>query len=280
MAFKDILLHLDQSSSCAARLSLAMSLAADHDAHVTGLYTAVAPQWPVELHSHMAGELLERQRGEATEAGQAVLADFTRRALADGLSVEGRVETCLETDLAASLAREAQCADLLVLGQAQPEEPFATSPQQVESVLLASGSPTLLVPYAGYATAPGGRIVVAWDGSREAARAVNDALPFLTAATNVMVLIVDPKSKAGRLGDEPGADIARHLARHDCRVELQSVESGSRSVGGTILARLSDSGADLLVMGAYGHSRLRELVLGGVTRHILAHMTVPVLMSH
>ena len=280
MAYKDILLHLDRSASCADRTALALALAGAQDAHLTGLFTAVAPQWPAEVYTHLSVDLLEQQRQESVESGQAVVQDFTQQALDAGLSAEGRVETTLEVDLAGTLARHGRSADLLVIGQAEPDDPLSNSPQLVEAVIMAAGCPTLMVPYVGCSAEAGKRIMVAWDGGREAARAIHDALPLLTKAETVMVLTVDPKHKANQLGEEPGADVALHLARHGCRVELQSAVSGSVGIGDTILSRLADQGVDLLVMGAYGHSRLRELVLGGATRHILAHMTVPVLMSH
>ncbi|MEM7223868.1 MAG: universal stress protein [Pseudomonadota bacterium] len=279
MAIKDILLHLDQSPSCGDRIRLSLELASVRDAHVTGIYPALEPQWPVELHSHMAAEVLDQQRQDIREAGQAKVQGFAGEALEANVSAEGLVVPCQEGALAAALARHARCADLLVLGQSDPDDPLSTPSHLVESVIMASGCPTLLVPYIGYRETPGERVMVAWDGGRESARAVTDALPFLSAAESVILLLVDGKSKAAN-GEEPGSDLARHLARHGCRVEVQSVESGNLSIGDTILSRLADQAVDLLVMGAYGHSRLRELVLGGVTRHILGHMTVPVLMSH
>ena len=187
---------------------------------------------------------------------------------------------CQEYDVAAVLAGHTRCADLLVMGQSEPGQPLSMPAQMVESVIMSSSCPTLLVPFVGFREAPGKRVMVAWDGGRESARSVKDALPFLVRAKSVVLLMVDAKAKAQREGEEPGVDLAHHLARHGCRVEIQSSESGNISIGDTILSRLADQAIDLLVMGAYGHSRLRELVLGGVTRHILAHMTVPVLMSH
>ncbi len=136
--------------------------------------------------------------------------------------------------------------------------------------------PVIALPFAGEFKTLGRRVLVAWNGSREAARATHDALPFLTQADKVMVLSVNAT------GEEhiPGADISTHLARHGVGVEIHNRVQGNIGVGDAILNAASDYGADLLVIGAYGHSRLRELVLGGVTRHLLRHMTVPVLMSH
>jgi nucleotide-binding universal stress UspA family protein len=138
----------------------------------------------------------------------------------------------------------------------------------------------LVLPYIGPAASFGERAFVAWDASREAARAVNDALPLLRRAKQVGVLTVNPRPWPFGHGEEPGGDIGLHLARHGVKVEVQRIEAPDIDPGNAILSHLADRSADLLVMGAYGHSRLREFVLGGVTRTILGEMTVPVLMSH
>ena len=147
---------------------------------------------------------------------------------------------------------------------------------------MGAGRPVLAVPYAGKFDTIGKRIVIAWDARREAARAVADAVPLLEQAESVVTLSINPHggAQAGTHGEIPGADIATHLARHGISVEAQQLVANDISVGDMLLSRLSDLTADLLVMGVYGHSRARELVLGGVTRHILNHMTVPVLLSH
>ena len=135
----------------------------------------------------------------------------------------------------------------------------------------------LLVPYAGTFANVGGRVLVAWNGSAQAARAVNDALPFLQSAERVVVVMVNPAR-----GDRTeGTDIARHLARHGIAAEITDIVTDRNgNVGNVLLSRATDEAADLIVIGAYGHSRLRELVLGGVSRALLGHMTVPVLMAH
>jgi nucleotide-binding universal stress UspA family protein len=143
-----------------------------------------------------------------------------------------------------------------------------------------TGRPALVIPYIGARAIPPKRAMVAWDGSREAARAVNDALPFLRLATSVTILVVDAERRPSQLGEQPGADIATHLARHSVKVEVRQVHGGGLATGDVILSQASDEGTDLVVMGGYGHSRFREMVLGGATRHLLDHMTCPVLLSH
>ena len=122
------------------------------------------------------------------------------------------------------------------------------------------------------------RVMICWDGSRPAARAVADALPFLKKAKQVEIVIVS--EKPNKKDEIPGADLGQHLARHDLKVELEHITSPDIDVASTILSYVADSGADMIVMGGYGHSRVREFVLGGVTRGMLESMTVPVLMSH
>lgn len=150
----------------------------------------------------------------------------------------------------------------------------------IEAAFMDGGRPAPVIPQAGAPVMPPRRVLIGWDGSREASRAVHDALPLLVHATRVTVVVVDPHHHAARLGEQPGADLAAHLARHGVRVVVEQAMSGGRAVGEAILALASETGADLLVTGGYGHSRLREMVLGGVTRRLLEHMTCPVLMAH
>ena len=174
-------------------------------------------------------------------------------------------------------------ADLAVIGQENPDRgAFGASADLAENVALASGRPVLIVPYVGTYSNVGRRVMVAWDASREAARAVADALPVLQAAESVVTLSANPGSgpRPDRHGDLPGADIARHLARHGVNVEVHRIETRDVAIADMLLNRIADESIDLLVMGAYGHTRMREIWLGGVTRDVLRHMTVPVLVSH
>ena len=185
---------------------------------------------------------------------------------------------CAASRVAEVVALHARYADLVVLGQPDSENGGEVDAQVPEDVVLSAGRPALVVPYIGAGEEIGKRVLIAWDGGREAARAVNDALPLLENAEFVAVLVVNPSQ--GAHGEEPGADIALHLARHGIAVEAQHIEVRDLSTGNALLSRLADEAIDLLVMGAYGHSRLREMVLGGMTREVFQQMTVPVLMSH
>lgn len=278
MTLKDLLVHVDDSKANAGRVDAAVRLAAAHDAHLTGLYVAPDPNvMPLYTETHIPGEILEEQRTAAIErAGQAKKA-FEDAAGRAALSSEWRF---VEGDPTRTLSLHARYVDLLVIGQASSTDYQSLSQGVVEQVLLDVGRPVLVIPYIGAADTLGERVLVAWNASREAMRAVHDAMPLLERAAAVSVLSVNPARGPGGDGDVPGADISLHLARHGVKAEAGHTEADNVAVGEVLLSRAADLGVDLIVMGAYGHSRYRELVLGGATRQILESMTVPVLMSH
>jgi nucleotide-binding universal stress UspA family protein len=148
----------------------------------------------------------------------------------------------------------------------------------IEAALFDSGRPVLVIPYIQREGFKLDRVMVCWDGSRSAARAVADALPLLVRAKQVEIVLVS--SEPAKSDEIPGADIAHHLARHGLKVELRRIVSADVDATNMLLSHAADIGSDFLVMGGYGHSRLREFVLGGVTRGMLASMTLPTLMSH
>ena len=203
---------------------------------------------------------------------------FEEVATRRGLSAEWRSASGLPS---AVTALHGRYADLIVVGQPDPDDAqaalFRPLPQEVA---LAVGRPILVIPYAGSWNDIGRRVLVGWDSSREATRAINDAMPLLSCAETVTILAVDPADGPAGHGDVPGADIALHLARHGVKAAVESTVSAGIGAGNALLSRASDLEADLLVMGAYGHSRVRELLLGGVTRTVLESMTLPVLMAH
>lgn len=277
MPIKDMLVHLDASPASAKRLDFALALARRHEAHLIGLFV-IDVGLPAFGGADMSGgialaELMARMRREGqTEAArqEAAFRELLRR---EGQLGEWRQAEGVTSGI---VALHGRYVDLLVLGQPEPEASKATA----ETALFSTGRPVLLVPYTGAARSLLRRVLIAWNGSREAARAVNDALPILVAAESVTVLVVDPQIGPGGHGDEPGADIALHLARHDVAVTVRRVAGADAGVGDMLLNAAADFSCDLIVMGGYGHSRWRELVLGGATRTLLQEMTVPVLMSH
>jgi nucleotide-binding universal stress UspA family protein len=271
MAYKDLLVHVDSSSHCAARLALAVTLARRFGAHLTGLHVMPTLAISPFIADQFSTALLDKGHARIAQ-----LRDDARAAFAAASQPLGSEAEWRETrgDPADAVRLAARKADLAILGQPEPGSDVAYLPEQV---VMGSGRPALLVPYAGTFANVGGRVLVAWNGSAQAARAVNDALPFLQGAERVVVVTVNP-ARSDRAGD---TDIARHLARHGIAAEISDIVTDrDDNVGDVLLSRATDEAADLIVMGAYGHSRLRELVLGGVSRALLGHMTVPVLMAH
>lgn len=280
MPLRDILVHLDATAVGRARLALAAELARRHEAHLTGLFVIDVPL-PVIAAGDGGGAalaaLMDRMREDALAAAATVEAAFRDRLRRDGLAGEWRLA---EGSAPALVTMHARYADLAVLGQQDPDGDQPDAGAIVEAVLFSSGRPVLVVPYAGRFETLGQRVLIGWNASGEAARAVNDALPLIAAAETATVLAVNPRGGVDGHGEEPGADIARHLARHGVAVRVEHTDSGGLREGDVLLNRAAELSADLLVIGAYGHSRLREMVLGGVTRTLLQQMTLPVLMAH
>ncbi|MGF7174316.1 universal stress protein [Azospirillum doebereinerae] len=279
MALKDLLVVVDDGAASAARLDLAARLAARDDAHLTALYAYTDVSLPGYIQAEIPADLRAGRRKDL----DARVARAAQR-FDDAMRRHGRTERsewlAVERDPTTAAAVHGRYADLIVVGQPDPDRDRDELVAQPADLLFESGRPLLVVPYAGTFATIGERVLVGWNGSREAARAIGDALPLLRGAKRVVVMAANPKPGPKGLGDEPCADIARHLSRHGCRVEATHVATDVVEPGDTILNTAADEGCDLLVMGAYGRSRLRELVLGGMTRYMLQHMTVPVLMSH
>ncbi len=274
MAIKDILVHVDNTQACARRMELATRLAVRHEAHLIALFARAFGKLPNLSTGH--SREIDKQREESQQR-------FDELARVNGLSAEFRMAECQSsTDLVTdNVLINARHVDLVVLGQHDEERADGSVPSDLaESVVLEGGRPVLVVPYAGEFEKVGERALVAWNGTRESVRAVNDAIPLLTDAKRVSVLALNP-SDGGRIhGDLPSADICLHLSRHGIRAEAQTLTARDIDAGDMLLSCVADDSSDLLVMGAYGQPRFREMVLGGATRQILKQMTVPVLMSH
>jgi nucleotide-binding universal stress UspA family protein len=281
MSYKDLLVGLDSGASARERIEIAAALAERFAAHLVGLYPLPMPEAPRHFGYYdpaLLNPFFEELRARARDAADKTREVFEHIASLHGVSAEWRE---IPEGADADPAVHARYADLAILGQLDPDsgEPDMIRPRP-EQVTLASGRPILVVPYAGNFPNLGRRVVIGWNASREAARAVNDAMPLLTAAEIVSILTIDPREGPRAHGELPGADISLHLARHGVKAEIERTVSADLPVGEALLSRAADLGADLLVMGAYGHSRARELLLGGATRSLLRSMTLPVLMSH
>jgi nucleotide-binding universal stress UspA family protein len=288
MGFKDILVALDSAPAARGRIELAAALAERFGAHLIGLHAALGAEAPrrrgyFDYFDHSLLDPLYREYREKLEAeAERARALFEEIASRHGVSAEWRTASGYPSEITALSGRY---VDLIVLGQLDPDDPQAMLFRPLpEEVALGVGRPILVVPYAGSWKEIGRRVLVGWDASREATRAVNDAMPLLAGAQMVTILAIDPADGpvdhgAGH-GEVPGADIALHLARHGVRATTEATVSAGIGAGNALLSRASDLEADLLVMGAYGHSRVRELLLGGATRTVLESMTLPVLMAH
>jgi len=276
MSFKTILVHLDHQPRSSERLGLACSLADEFDAHVVGLFAPGAPRPP--SYALAEGGPTLREMLEKRDAG--IRGEAERRFRDAARRFGGRAEwRSSQADAAAAVRLSARYADLVVAGQPEAEDDGDLR-GLADELVFSAGRPVLFVPYAGRFATLGKRVLVAWDAGREAARAVTDALPFLRRAEAVEVCAFDPEKGRRNHGEQPGADVGLYLARHGVKVTVARQSGAGYDVGSQILSRAADVAADLIVMGAYGHARVREMVLGGATRTLLETMTVPVLMSH
>lgn len=277
MALRDILVHADSSRSMPERVRLAAELASAHEAHLTGLYVIEIPVLPSYAEAQIPAEIFEAQRAAFVAAAAASKHVFSEITSKVGVGAEWR---CVEDQRLAALSLHAYYADLLVVGQFDASDPECVSRGLADRLALESGRPVLVVPARGASSAVGRNVLVAWNAKREAVRAISDAMPLLERADRVTVVTVNPASEDPENAGIPAADIGLHLARHGIDTTAKSVYGAPAAVGQLLLEAASDVGADLVIMGAYGHSRFREVVLGGVTAHILSHAAVPVLIAH
>jgi nucleotide-binding universal stress UspA family protein len=278
MGLKDILVHVDTSQRSSARVAAAVNLAVAHHAHLIGLYVITQLHIPNYIRAEIGEDLLRNQEALVRAAAKKAESEFLETTARAGIQAEWR---CVEGDPISMICLHGRYVDVVVAAQRDPEgEEGPAESAMPDRVILSVGRPALIIPHVGDYPVIGRRIMVAWDGSRLATRAVNDALPFLVEAKSVIVLAVNPEGGEEGHGEIPSADICLHLARHGVKAEAQHVYADDISTGDMILSRAAEQGVDLLVLGAYGHARLRELVMGGVTRYLLRHMTIPCLMSH
>lgn len=259
--------------------AIAADLARQLDAHLTGVALAFEPVVPVyTMTTPLPTDLIVSAHEQAVNDAKSAAAAFEKIAAAAGVCYASRTTESVGSDGLEGVTRGLALSDLLVVGQQNPDVPEPMREALIEAILFQAGAPVLIIPYAGVTSFAPGRAIVAWDGSAAAAHAVRAALPLLHLAKEVVVVIVREKIK--RSTELAGADIATHLARHDLHVEVREITNATGDIGQTILSFAADESADWLVMGGYGHSRMREFFLGGATRGILESMTLPVLMAH
>ena len=280
MSYKTILAHFTNEKRATELLKVAVMLARKNGAHLIGLFVipevwinpAVAMEVPVEI-------LASRKKIYREEAAR-IEALFNKATSAEGLSAEWRIAQSPTPSIANIVIEQGQEADLIVIGQADSATDDDYSGEVPRMVLMECGRPVLIVPHKGSFKSVGEFVAVGWNGTREASRATFDALPFLESAKEVQLHCVNPEKQEGKNGQLVGAELAATLARHGVNVTVENISESKRAVGDELLSYAGQKGADLLVMGGYGHSRSREFIFGGATKYILEHMTIPVLMSH
>jgi nucleotide-binding universal stress UspA family protein len=273
---KDIVVHLASVPGSGAD-RYAVSVAEAFGAHVTGIAFAFEPVITGTVMSDFAANLIDAQRSENEKAAKEAIARYEQAARASGVSVDTRIITAALPNAAEIFGQIARRFDISIVGQPEPHQ-LARAELIVAAAIFNSGRPVILVPFIHKGSLGLNRVMVCWDGSRTAARAVGDAMPLLERAKAVDVVII--ATEQAKSDEVPSADIGRHLARHGIKVDVQRVQAPGIDVASAIPSYAADNAIDLVVMGGYGHSRLREFILGGATRGMLEAMTVPTLMSH
>jgi len=278
MTYKTILVHLNDERRVAGLIDAATLIGSRSDAHVIALYVMppVPTYGPTSFGAGYVQAGLKAFREEADRVHKA----FEEASRGRSIVPEWRLVVPGEKSVADCVIEHGRCADLMIASQRDQDFDFSAVLDVPERLVVESGRPVLIIPKVGRYPTLGSRVTVAWNTRREATRAVFDALPLLQAAERVRIVWVNPQNEPQVSGDLPGAEISATLARHGVKCEAATAVSGEIGVGDVLLSGLTDDASDLLVMGAWGHSRMRELVFGGATRHILEHMTTPVLMSH
>jgi nucleotide-binding universal stress UspA family protein len=280
MSYKTIVLHCNDKRRIAKLLGPAVRLAETFQAHLIGL--SVVP--PVTVISAGPPEglpvVIDDHCKLYREENPAMRSAFESATRGGGFVAEWRDDEADAYGVGERVLQYARAADLVIAGQSDPDWPATDALDVADRLAIESGRPVLIVPRSETRDQIGQKVLVAWNARREAARAVFDALPILQRAKNVKVVWVNPQSEHDLAQDVPAADICATLARHAVACEATEQLQPRANVGETLLACAKDYGADLLVMGCYGHTRLREFVFGGASRHVLNKMTIPVLMSH
>ena len=273
---KDILVNLSTGPNRDVAADYAVSVAMVLQTHLTGVAFAYEVAVPETVFAGVSASLVAAHRAETKKAAAAAAEKFEKSAHGASLSAESRVIAASFEGSADIFSHLARRFDLSIVKQSEPER--AGADHIIEAALFGSGRPVLVVPYIQKEGLKLNRALLCWDGSRSAARTFADAMPLLARSSNIDVITI--ATKGVNQGEISGADIAHHLARHQLKIDLKRIVAPDTDVTSTILSHAADISADLIVMGGYGHSRLREFVLGGATRGMLASMTVPTFMSH
>lgn len=274
MDIKDISVVVDlagERRSSAAAIDLAGKLGA----HLTGLTLAYDPIVPGYAVTPVPVDFMIGARNQAINDAKAADAAFTASATAGGVSYESRVVELMSGGGLDDIIHEVRLSDLVVIGEDDPDRPEPVRESLTESIIFHAGSPVLIVPRKAPPVVDLRRVVIAWDGSITASHAVRASLALLQAAETVDVIIVDDGKEL-----PTGARVTAYLKRHGVEVTVRTLPNPHKDVAGVVRSHATESGAGLIVMGAYGHNRLLEWILGGATRGMLRHLTIPVVMAH
>lgn len=273
VSIRDILVHVDHQESSERILRIAMALAQKLGAHLAALYVKNPIEYPVYADVTIPQSVFDQAEEFEQEKLKASKLQFEKITHGKQILVEWKQE---EGRTVAKLIEQSAFCDLLLVRQTSPSNQSDIDEDVAERVVLESGRPILVIPESVTENIGLDRVVVAWNGKKEAVRAIHDAMPLLEIASKVSIVSV----KTSPAEDIPCADIAKHLARHGVNLEVEQPDQDIVDVGYWLQSQLDEKKTDLVVMGAYGHSRYREMIFGGVTRHMLRNMPIPCLMSH
>lgn len=279
MEIKNILLHLDHSGGCSNRLDTAFALARENKATITGLFVVPDYVVPSYVEAQISVDLITDVTEKAIARAEDALVVYRQRAADAGVEMKADV---VEGQVIPILREHTKYTDLLLLGQDDPEDPDNASYGLADALLFEGACACMVVPHSGKLETPGKRILLTWNASRESARALREALSMLQRAETVVVLSSEPDDGDTEIarGHPHAQELARFLESHG----IESVSSGIADVdvspSDAILGQAADMNADMIVMGAYGHARLREIILGGVTRDLLKQSPIPLLLAH
>jgi nucleotide-binding universal stress UspA family protein len=274
---KDIVVNLSVAEKGSPAADYAVAVAGALEAHLAGIAFVYDPIVPMSGAGYIPAEVIETQQADNESSAKRAIERFAEATRRAGVAAEPLTLTASLAGAGDQFARIARRFDLAIVGQGDPDT-STLDDIIAETTLFESGRPMIMVPYIQKGPLKLDNVMVCWDGSRQAARAIGDAMPLLAKAGRVEIVIVT--NERGKEHEIEGADMGEHLARHNLKVEVNHIVGGDIDVADALLSHAADSGADFMVMGGYGHSRLREFVLGGVTHSMFRSLTIPALMSH
>jgi len=279
MKYKNILIHLDHSSGCSNRLEAAFGLARQFDAQVSGLFVVPNYVVPSYVEAQISVDLITDVTEKAMARAGETLAEYQKLANDAGVDMSGHV---IEGQLIPILREHSKYADLMILGQDHPDDPDNASYGLADALLFEGACACLVVPHSGRLTTPGKRVLLTWNASRESARALREAMPLLSTAETVVVLSSEPDDGYDDVarGHPHARELDRFLKSHGIESVSSGISDPDLSPTDAIIGQAVEMNADVIVMGAYGHARLREIILGGVTRDLLKQTQLPLLLAH